>query len=134
MNALKQWIIEDMIDRLDDIEDLEGYTSDLVYLLYEEDNYNGVIGSYIYYQDAKDWINKFWDELADEMDDYKFGFGEYPNPFENECAFMVKIILNAAGGLITKSGWVSEHWNDKVTYTNEIIKQIKEELQEAIED
>lgn len=134
MNALEKWIVEDMIERLDGVEDLGGYPCDLAYLLYEEDNYNGVIGGYIYYQDAKDWINKFWNELKDEMEDYEFNLGEYPNPFENECVFMVKIVLNAASRLITESEWVRENWNEEVEYSADIVKQIKAELKEAIAD
>lgn len=134
MNALEKWIVEDMIERLDGVEDLGGYPCDLAYLLYEEDNYNGVIGGYIYYQDAKDWINTYWNELKDEMEDYEFNFGEYPNPFENECAFMVKIVLNAASRLITESEWVRENWNEEVEYSADIVKQIKAELKEAIAD
>ena len=134
MNALEKWIVEDMIERLDSVEDLGGYPCDLAYLLYEGDNYNGVITGYAYYSDAKEWIEKFWSELKEEMEDYEFNFGEYPNPFENECAFMVKIILNAASRLITNSEWVQENWNEEVEYTEEVIKQIKAELQEAISD
>lgn len=134
MNALERWIVEDMIDRLDNMEDMGGHVSDIAFYLYEEDNYNGVIGSYIYYQDAKDWINKFWDELKKEVEEYKIDVGEYPNPFENECAFMVKIVLNAAGRLIYESTWVRENWNEEVTYTADVLKQIKEELKKAIED
>lgn len=137
MNALEEWIIEDMIERLGEIEDLdgyEGYVCDLSWLLYEDDNHSGVIGSYIYYEDAKKWIHTFWGELKDEVEEYKCGIGEYPNPFENECAFMVKIVLNAAGRLICESTWVRENWNEEVTYTKDIIKQIKTELQEAIAD
>ena len=134
MNALEKWVIEDMIERLDGVEDLGGYVADIAHLLYEEDNYNGVIGWYVSYNDAKEWINKFWDELKDEVEEYKFNAGEYPNPFENECAFMVKIVLNAAGRLISKSEWVRENWDEKVEYTADIVKQIKAELQEAIAD
>lgn len=134
MNTLEKWIVEDMIERLDSVEDLGGYPCDLAYLLYEEDNYNGVITGYAYFSDAKEWINTFWEELKEEMEDYQFNFGEYPNPFENECAFMVKIVLNAASRLITNSEWVNEHWNEEVTYTKEIVEQIKAELKEAIAD
>lgn len=104
MNALEKWIVEDMIDRLDNVEELGGYVCDLAYLLYEE------------------------------MEDYQFNFSEYPNPFENECAFMVKIVLNAASRLITNSEWVQENWNEEVEYTAGIVKQIKAELKEAIAD
>lgn len=134
MNALEKWIIADMIERLDDMEDRGGYISDLAFFLYEEDNFNGVISGYAYYQDAKDWINQFWDELKDEVEDYKFNLGEYPNPFENECTFMVKIVLNAAGRLLSESAWVRENWNEEVEYTTDTIKQIKAELQEVIAD
>ena len=134
MNALEKWIVEDMIDRLDNVEELGGYVCDLAYLLYEEDNYNGVITGYACYSDAKEWIEQFWVELKEEMEDYQFNFSEYPNPFENECVFMVKIVLNAASRLITESEWVQENWNEEVEYTEEVIKQIKAELQEAITD
>ena len=135
MNELEKWIVEDMIDRLDSVEDLGGYPCDLAYLLYEEDNYNGVITGYAYFSEAREWINTFWDELKEEVEDYHFNFGEYPNPFENECAFMVKIVLNAASRLITNSEWVNEHWNDdNITYTADAIKQVKAELQEAMKD
>lgn len=134
MNALEKWVVEDMIDRLDNVEELGGYVCDLAYLLYEEDNYNGVITCYACYSDAKEWIEQFWGELKEEMEDYQFNFSEYPNPFENECVFMVKIVLNAASRLITESEWVQENWNEEVEYTEEVIKQIKAELQEAITD
>lgn len=45
---------------------------------------------------------------------------------------MVKIVLNAASRLITNSEWVQEHWDEEVTYTKEIVEQIKAELKEAI--
>lgn len=134
MNALEKCIVEDMIDRLDSVEDLGGYPCDLAYLLYEEDNYNGVITGYAYLSEAREWINTFWNELKDEMEDYEFNLGEYPNPFENECVFMVKIVLNAASRLINESEWVRENWNEEVEYSADAIKQIKAELQEAIAD
>lgn len=132
MNALEKWVIEDMINRLDGVEDLEGYVADLSFLLYEEDNYSGVIDGYMYYEDAKEWIRTFWDDLRDEVENFFINSGEQLNPFDNECAFMVNVIINAASRLISKSAWVNKHWDEEVTYTEDIIKQIKTELEEAI--
>lgn len=134
MNALEKWIIEDMIDRLDEVDGSEGYVCDLSLLLYEDDNYNGVITGYYSSSAVKEWIDKHWDDLNKEMEDYKFNTGEYLNPFEDAHAFMVRIVLNATGRLISESAWVCENWNEEVTYTEDIIKQIKAELQKAIED
>lgn len=132
MNELEKWIVEDMVERLDNVEGLEGYPCDLAFLLYEEDNHNGVITGYSRFSDAKKWIIDFWDDLQYEVDEYRDNFLDYPNPFENECAFMVIIVINAAGRLIGDSAWIDEHWNDEMTYTKEVIKQIKKELKELI--
>lgn len=133
MNALEKWIVEDMIDRLDDLEDIGGHVSDITFYLYESDNYNGVISGYASFSDVKEWINKYWDDLGKEMEEYKFNVGEYLNPFEDAHTFMVKIVLNAAGRLISESAWVRENWNKELGYTADVIEQIKKELQEAIE-
>nr|DAE83099.1 MAG TPA: hypothetical protein [Caudoviricetes sp.] len=134
MNKLEKWILENMINRLESVEGLGGYVCDLAYLLYEEDNYSGVIANYSRYNDAKEWIITFWDELDEEVEEYKSNFGEYPNPFENECAFMVRIVLNAAYRLIPESKWIWDNWDENVTYTKEIIEQIEKELEEKIRD
>lgn len=132
LNELEKWIVEDMIERLDNVYGLDGYPCDLAFSLYDEDNHNGVISGYSQFSGAKEWIKTFWDELQYEAEDYKFNFGEYLNPFENECTFMVCIVLNAAGRLIAESEYIDEHWNDEVTYTKEVIEQIKSELKELI--
>ena len=133
MNALEKWIVEDMIERLDDLEDMGGSVSDITFYLYESDNYNGVISGYAAFSDVKKWIDKYWDDLGKEMEEYKFNVGEYLNPFEDAHMFMVKIVLEVAGRLISKSEWVRENWNKELGYTADVLKQIKKELQEAIE-
>lgn len=134
MNELEKWIVEDMINRLDVVEGLEGYPGDLAFLLYEEDNYNGVITNYAYKEDVDEWIHTYWDDLGEAVEEYEFGCGESLNPFSERYKFMVCIVITMASRLIGKSEYVNEHWNDEITYTAEIIEQIKKELKDSIKD
>lgn len=127
---MKKEIIERIIARLEDYEGANIYGADLAYTLFEGEN---VDGSFTYNSyEAKEWIKKYYDDIAEVYDELKFSFGEEYiaklNMFENPEAFMVIIILESANYILGRCKFVEDNWNEKIELTKKNIKKIQNEL------
>lgn len=128
MATIKEFVADVLMDKLDEYKGTFSYGADLAYDLLEEYNVNG---SYTYstYK-AKLWIQKYFDELADIVNDMTEEGIPPCNVFDNPEAFVVQIILYVAGGLLGQCDTVAAFWDEEQELTEEIIAKIKEELNE----
>ena len=126
MNNLQKWIIEEMIEHLQEMEGQVVYGCDLAFTLFEGENNAGSYTCNAY--EAGKWIKEYWDYLGEVVEDYKFTYGELPvNPLVNEETFQVQLIMFLASRLICGSTFIEVNWNEEIELTEETIKQIVSE-------
>ena len=131
MNRLEKWIMQEMIEHLQEMEGQGCYGCDLGFKMFENEN---VTGSYTCNtHEAKMWIKEYLDYLWDVVEDYEFNYGELPvNPFANVEEFQLQIILYMASSLVAESDYIEEHWDEEIELTEETIEQIVAEWSECL--
>ena len=132
MNDLEKWVMNEMIDKMEDMDGLECYLCDLAFELFEAENINGSYDCSSYR--AKAWISEYFSELGDVVNEYQSAMGEPTiNVFANPEAFQVQIVIFIADRLITTSQFIAEHWDsDEITLDKEIIDVITTEWKSAL--
>ena len=126
--TLKQFMVDAITDKLEEMEGQEVYGCDLGYQLFEEANVNGSYTCDAF--EAQKWIREHFDELGEVVEDIKFNLGaeSVPNCFDNPEAFQVVCMLELSATLIGQCQTVDENWNNTMELTPETIKQIIKEL------
>ena len=123
MTRLEKWVLQEMMEHLEDLEGQEVYGCDLAFTLFESENNAGSYTCNAY--EAGRWIKEYWDELGEVVEDYEFNYGELPvNPFISTEAFQVQIILFLASRLVGESTFIEVNWNEEIELTEEAIEQI----------
>ena len=128
---MKRWIIEDMINRLDNWEGSTIYIGSLSTYIYQSVIANGSVLCNTYA--TREWIGKYLNDIADVIDDYDlYDVFDFSTIVTNPEDFHVNLVCFLAREYIMESDWVSEHEEEDVKLTKEIIDIIKKELLEAI--
>lgn len=130
MDTLKNFVIDAMIDELNEMEGKEIYGADLGYEIFETANCNG---SYTCdAQEAKEFIKDYYEDIGDVVESIEFnlGKGSVCNCFNEPEKFQVQIMLEMSSSLIAQVSIVDENWNNKFTLTKETIEKITKELEE----
>lgn len=128
--TLKNYVIDEMIDKIYDMEGRTEYGCELGYAIFESAN---IDGSYTYNtQESIEWIGKYFSELGPVVEDTIANIGEniFPNPFNNPEAFQVAVMLEVSSQLIAQCPSTMEHWDDGIDLTKETIETIVKELEE----
>ena len=132
MTKLEKWVLSEMLGKLEDLENEEVCLSELSWNLFEQENCNG---SYwcSYYQ-AQEWVKEYFDDLGDVVEEMTNDWGSEPdNVFSQTESFQVQVVLYLADRLLGKSKYIRDNWDENVVLTESIIKQIRDEWQEAME-
>lgn len=126
--TLKEFMVEAITEKLEEMEGIEVYGCDLGYQLFEEANVNGSYTCDAF--EAQKWIREHFEELGEVVEDIKFNLGENSicNPFLEPEKFMVIVILELSSTLIGQCQTVENNWNNTMELTAETIKQIIKEL------
>ena len=123
MNELEKWVLQEMVEHLEDLEGQVVHGCDLAFTLFEGENNAGSYTCNIY--EARQWIKEYWDYLGEVVKDYEFNYGEVPiSPFVNAEVFQLQIILHMASMLVGESDYIEEYWNEEIELTEETIEQI----------
>lgn len=128
--TLKNYVIDAMIDELNEMEGRTGYGCDLGYAIFE---YANLDGTYTYStKKSIEWIGKYFSEIGDIVDDIKANTGEniLPNPFNNPEAFQVVIMLEMSNAFCAQCPFIDENLNNEIELTEENIKLIISQLEE----
>jgi hypothetical protein len=128
--TLKNFVIEEMVDSLYDMEGREVYGADLGYSIFESANCDG---SYTYNaHEAEEFIKEYYSDFGEVVEDIKFNLGAefIPNPFLEAEKFQVVIMLEMSNALCANCKTIDENWNNELELTEETIKQIVNELME----
>lgn len=130
MDTLKNFVIDAMIDELNEMEGRGIYGADLGYEIFSEANCNG---SYTCSTiEAENFICKYFSEIGEVVEDIKFNLGAefIPNCFLQSEKFQVVIMLEMSNSLCGQCEFVNTNWNNEVELTEENIKLIISQLEE----
>ena len=128
MATIKEFVADVLMDNLDEYEGNSTYGADLAFYLLQQYN---VDGSYTYSTyEAKKWVQEYFDELGEIVEEMTEEGLAPCNVFDNPECFMVQIMLYVAGELLGQCDTVTEVWNDEFILEADVIKKIKEELNE----
>lgn len=130
METLKNFVIDAMIDRLNEMEGREIYGADIGYEIFDEANCNG---SYTCSTiEAENFICKYFSEIGEVVEDIKFNLGAefIPNCFLQSEKFQVVIMLEMSNSLCGQCEFVNSNWNNEIELTEENIKLIISQLEE----
>ena len=131
MNRLENWVMQEMVWHLKEMEGQTVYGCDLGFQLFEKENCDGSYTCNAY--SAGEWIREYWHDLGGVVEEYEFNYGELPvNPFDNPEVFQVQIILDMASSLAAESDYIKECWNDEIELTEDIIEKIVAEWSECL--
>ena len=130
METLKNFVIDAMIDRLNEMGDREIYGADIGYEIFDEANCNG---SYTCSTiEAENFICKYFSEIGEVVEDIKSNLGAefIPNCFLQSEKFQVVIMLEMSNSLCGQCEFVNSNWNNEIELTEENIKLIISQLEE----
>ena len=132
-NSIKDYVIEQLNDKLYDYEDTEAYGCDLAYKLYEGENADGVI-FYSTYESTK-WIKEHFEDLDEVVEELNFQFGEEYmakfNPFSEPDKFVLIVVIEVASYILGQCPTIEKNWDKQFKLTKNKIKKIIDELKEV---
>ena len=130
METLKNFVIDAMIDRLNEMEGRTVYGADLGYEIFDEANCNGSYTCNA--QEAENFIKDNYSEIGDVVEDIKFSLGAefIPNPFTEVEKFQVVIMLEMSNAFCAQCPFIDDNWNNSIELTEENIKLIINQLME----
>lgn len=133
-SGVKEYVIEQLIDKLNDYEGIESYGCDLAYTLYEGENADGVIFYSTY--ESKEWIKEHFEDLDEIIEELNFQFGtDYMskfNPFSEPDKFVLVVVIEVASYLLGRCKTIENNWNNKFKLTKNKINKIVKELKELM--
>lgn len=126
MNVLENWVMNEMVEHLEEMEGQVVYGCDLAFKLFKSENIDGSFTCSAH--KSREWINEYWDYLGEVIEDYEFNYVEVPiNPLVNEEIFQLQIINFLASRLVVESTLVEVNWDEEIELTEETIEQIVSE-------
>lgn len=122
-----------ILDKIDGYEGCSIYACDLEFTLTE---YMRCDGTFTYSTDkAKRYMIEWFYEAGKYSDYEEFNFGKRSNPFENVEAYLVRMVSEGVGTVISRCPLIDQKWNDdKFELTPEIIAVIKEQVEEQTDE
>lgn len=121
---MKNWIIDAMIDEMEELEDMEIETQSAGYSIFECANVNGTYT--MSRQEAWEWVNKYYDDLRFFIPDHKSYITA--NPITDAEAFMVQVMMEYASDIMVKVFENLSIEDDTIRLTRENLTQIEIEL------
>ena len=129
-NKVKDFVIAQIKEKLYDFEGISEYGCDFSYKLFEGENYDGVYFYSTY--ESKQWIQKYFDDLDEIVEELTFEFGaDYIskfNPFSEPDKFVLIIIIEVAAYLLGQCKTIEDNWNNEFVLSKSKIKKIINEL------
>lgn len=131
-SSIKDYVVEQLIDKLNDYEGTEEYGCDLAYRLYEGENADGVIFYSTY--ESKQWIKEHFEDLGEVVEELNFQFGEdymaKYNCFSEPDRFVLIVVVEVASYVLGQCPTIEKNWDNQFKLTKAKINKIIEELKE----
>ena len=128
MKKLTTELKETIIDRLNDYKNTTVYGCDLTYTLYESENITGSVLCNTYA--TKEFIKENFDLFDDLVQYVENNIDIVLNPFTEPEKAHVILMIEASQNLLSNLDFILNNWNDKFKLTDEVIKEITDQLRE----
>ena len=119
---------ETIIDRLNDYKNTTVYGCDLAYTLFESENAAGSVLCNTYL--TKEFIKENFDLFCDLVEYVNDNLDMKLNPFTEPENAHVILMLKASRILLSQLDFIDDNWVDKFKLTDEVIKEITDQLRE----
>lgn len=130
---ITNYVIDLLIRKLEDYEDMSIYGCDMAYTLLEQYNVDGSITYNTY--EAIEWLKNNIHDIYDFLPTIKFEFG---NEFYAKLCIdildspekaMTIICLEIANEILYNLDFIKKNWDNEIVLNSETIKIIKKELE-----
>ena len=119
---------ETIIDRLNDYKNTTVYGCDLAYTLFESENVNGSVLCNTYL--TREFIKENFDLFGDLVQYVENNIDVVLNPFKEPEKSHVWLVMEGGCSLLSRLDFILNNWNDKFKLTDEVIKEITDQLRE----
>ena len=119
---------ETIIDRLNDYKNTTVYGCDLAYTLFESENVNGSVLCNTYL--TREFIKENFDLFGDLVQYVENNIDVVLNPFKEPEKSHVWLVMEGGCSLLSRLDFILNSWNDKFKLTDEVIKEITDQLRE----
>lgn len=121
---MKNWMIDTIIDELEELEDTEIEVQSAGYSIFECANVNGTYT--MNRQEAWEWVNKYQDDLRFFIPDHK----DYitANPITDTEAFMVQVMMEYTSNIMVEVFENLGIEDDTIKLDRAMLTQIEVEL------
>ena len=134
---MKNYVIDLLLNELENYEDTKVYACELAYTLLEGYNIDGSITYNTY--DAKEWIKENYDDIGEFLENYGFCVGNDNlsslaiDIFTNPEKAMVIIVYEVATNILSKLKFIEDNWNNEIILNTKNISKIEKGLKELEE-
>lgn len=130
MSNLKEYVIDEMIEHLEDMKGIVVCGCDLDYKIFEQEIHNGSYTCSTY--KAIEWVKEYFKELVEVVEEINDNCDKefLPNVFEETERFQLTCMFEISSYLIGECEIVQENWDDEIELTEENIKIICKQLEE----
>ena len=119
---------ETIIDRLNDYKNTTVYGCDLAYTLFESENTTSSVLCNTYL--TKEFIKENFDLFGDLVEYVNDNLDMKLNPFTEPEKAHVILMREASRILLSQLDFIDDNWVDKIKLTDEVIKEITDQLRE----
>ena len=119
---------ETIIDRLNDYKNTTVYGCDLAYTLFESENVNGSVLCNTYL--TREFIKENFDLFGDLVQYVENNIDVVLIPFKELEKAHVWLVMEGGCSLLSRLDFILNNWNDKFKLTDEVIKEITDQLRE----
>lgn len=134
---MKNYVIDLLLNELENYEDTKVYACELDYTLLEGYNIDGSITYNTY--EAKEWIKEHYDDIGEFLENYSFCVGNDNlsslaiDIFTNPEKAMVIICLEKANEILSSLDFVKENWDNEIILNTKNISKIEKGLKDLKE-
>ena len=136
---MNNYIVDLLIRKLEDYEDMSIYGCDMAYTLLEQYNVDGSITYNTY--EAIEWLKDNMQDIYDFLPTIKTMYDNdfYDNEFYAKLCIdildspekaMVIIVLEKANDILSSLKFINDNWDNEIVLNSENINIIKKELKE----
>ena len=136
-NPVKNFVVDEMINKLNDYRGQEVYASDLAFKLFECENMTGSYWCNAF--KSQEWLKNNFDYLGEIIEEIKNNFDNelikdlFIDFFDNPEKVQLIIILEVANYITNVLPTICDNWENEIELTPQIINQLTKEL-EALKD